>query len=142
MLTANVVPSAPRGPRISGRAAPGVLHSLFMLTLTATCLLPAGCTRRYYRRDADRQVEDILTEKNRYEPWRIENWHVYPDPQARFADPANPDRPPMPFDDPAARCLSPNPQTPGKAGQGNFEGTGYLELMQLWDAANRQDPEA
>src|SRR5207249_1761694 len=38
--------------------------------------------------------------------------------------------------------ISPNPQTPRKAGQGNVEGAGYLDLMRLWDATNRQDPEA
>src|SRR5215469_15895180 len=73
-----------------------------------------GCTRAFYRKAADREVEDILAEKDKYPAWRIEQFHVYPDPRARFADPTNPDRPPMPPDDPAAYCLSPHPQRPGK----------------------------
>jgi hypothetical protein len=112
-----------------------------LLMLTLALLVPTGCTRRFYREQADKQAEEVLTEKDR-DPWKIENWHVYPDPLARFADPANPDRPPMPFDDPGAQNLSPNPQRPGHAGYGDSEGTGYLDLIRTWDAINRQDPDA
>jgi outer membrane protein TolC len=112
-----------------------------LAVLVMGLLAPAGCTRRFYREQADRQVEEVLTEKD-CPDWKIENWHVYPDPMARFGDPSNPDRPPMPFDDPAAKCLSPNPQRPGKAGYGDSEGTGYLDLIRSWDAINREDPEA
>src|SRR5581483_5687182 len=62
---------------------------------------------------------------------------VYPDPRARFADDTNPDRPPMPPDDPGSRWLSPNPQTPGKAGVAWVEGTGYLNLLAEWNTLNR-----
>jgi hypothetical protein len=109
----------------------------FPLILLTLILLASGCTRRFFREYADRDVEKLLTEKNVFEPWRIEQWHVYPDPRARFADPSNPDRPPMPPDDPAAQYLSPNPQRPGKAGVGSFEGTGYFDLLAAWDAMNR-----
>lgn len=112
-----------------------------LAVLIGGSLIPAGCTRRYFRQSADREVEEVLTEKDR-DPWKIENWHVYPDPHARFADPSDPDRPPMPFDDPAAHRLSPNPQRPGQAGCGDTEGTGYLELIKTWDAINRSDPDA
>lgn len=108
------------------------------LLLVAALFAPsAGCTRKFFRERADRDVEKVITEKNVFEPWRVEQWHVYPDPRARFADPFNPDRPPMPPDDPAAQFLSPNPQRPGKAGIGKFEGTGYLDLLAAWDAMNR-----
>src|SRR5262249_20021088 len=76
--------------------------------------------------------------KDRYPAWKIENWHVYPDPRARFADPSNPDRPPRPPDDPAAYDLSPDPQKPGKAGIARIEGAGYLELIANWDRENRE----
>src|SRR5262249_47204676 len=100
-----------------------------------------GCTRKFFRKAADADVENLLCEKDRYDEWKIENWYVYPDPRARFADPTNPDRPPMPPDDPAARSLSPNPQKPRKAGVGLYEGTGYLDLLATWTEMNRQDPE-
>lgn len=107
------------------------------LGMAATLLASLGCTRRFYRDRTDRDVEQILTEKNCFDPWRIEQWHAYPDPMARFADPTNPDRPPMPPDDPGAQMLSPNPQRPGKSGVGFQEGTGYFEILSNWDAANR-----
>jgi hypothetical protein len=116
------------------------LRFSLVFVLSLGVLLP-GCTRRFYREQADRQVEEVLTEKDR-DPWKIEDWHVYPDPLARFGDPTNPDRPPMPFDDPGAHNLSPNPQRPGKAGCGDSEGTGYLDLIRTWDAINRTDPAA
>src|SRR5438132_1202332 len=96
-----------------------------------------SCTRRFFRRAADKEVNEVLTEKDQYSQWRIEQYHVYPDPRARFADPTNPDRPPKPPDDPAAFDLSPNPQRPGKAGVARVEGTGYLALLAAWDAENR-----
>jgi hypothetical protein len=117
-----------------------IRFSLLAVLMTGL-VVPAGCTRRFYRDQADRQVEEVLTEKDR-EAWKIEDWHVYPDPAARFGNPANPDRPPMPFDDPGAHDLSPNPQKPGKEGCGDQEGTGYLDLIRTWDAINRQDPDA
>src|SRR5262245_60055776 len=97
----------------------------------------SGCTRKFFRDRADKAVADVLAEKDRYPRWRIEQYHVYPDPRARFAYPYNPDRPPMPPDDEAAWTLSPHPQKPGKAGVVKVRGTGYLELLSSWDAENR-----
>jgi outer membrane protein TolC len=99
--------------------------------------LVGGCTRAFYRRSADREVNDVLAEKDRSPEWKIEQFHVYPDPRARFADPTNPDRPPMPPDDQAAYSLSPHSQVPGHAGVGAVEGTGYLEMIKAWDEENR-----
>jgi hypothetical protein len=96
-----------------------------------------GCTRGFYRRSADREVNDILAEKDRAGPWKIEQFHVYPDPRARFADPSNPDRPPMPPDDEGANQMAPHPQGPGHAGVKRVEGTGYLDAMKAWDTDNR-----
>jgi hypothetical protein len=98
----------------------------------------SGCTRPFFRKQADTDVAEVLAQKDKYPAWSIENWHVYPDPRARFADPTNPDHPPKPPDDPAAYDLSPNPQKPGKAGVARVEGTGYLELIARWDRENRE----
>lgn len=105
--------------------------------LAAAAVLPSGCTRRFFRSSADREVEDVITAKNCFDAWRVEQFHVYPDSRARFADPTNPDRPPMPTDDPAAKLLSPNPQKPPKAGVATLECTGYIDLLAGWDAQNR-----
>ena len=101
----------------------------------------AGCTRRYYREQTDKDVSEILANKDKYEDWKIENWWVYPHPLSRFADSSNPDRPPMPPDDPAAYTLSPNPQHPPHAGIKCTEGTGYLDLIAQWDHENREQRE-
>jgi hypothetical protein len=98
----------------------------------------AGCERAFYRKNADKEVAEVLADKDRYPDWKIENWHIYPDPRARFADPSDPDHPPKPPDDPASYDLSPNPQKPGKAGVARTEGTGYLELIAKWDKDNRE----
>ena len=74
--------------------------------------LAAGCNRQHYRQRADKDVEGVITQKNVFPEWGVKNWYVYPHPDARFADPGNPDRPPYPPDDYAARVLSPNPQHP------------------------------
>lgn len=112
-------------------------HWLGLFLVLASALGPAGCTRNFFRNRADQEVDEVLKAKDVYPAWKIEQFHVYPDPRARFADPTNPDRPPMPPDDPAAYNLSPNPQKPGKAGIGWVEGQGYLELLTAWDSSNR-----
>src|SRR5260370_15239586 len=68
-----------------------------------------GCTRPFFRKLADKEVSEVLAQKDKYAAWSIDNWHAYPDPRARFGDPSDPDHPPKPPDDPAAYDLSPNP---------------------------------
>ena len=97
-----------------------------------------GCTRNFFRKQADEEVSEVLAQKDKYPDWAIENWHVYPDPRARFADTDNPDFPPKPPDDPASYAMAPNPQKPGKAGVARSEGTGYLDLIAKWDKENRE----
>ncbi|HJT75627.1 MAG TPA: hypothetical protein VJ739_00335, partial [Gemmataceae bacterium] len=101
-----------------------------------------SCTRNFFRKSADKEVDVVLAQKDKYPDWRIEQYHVYPDRRARFADPTNPDRPPMPPDDPAAHDLSPNPQRPGPSGIARVEGTGYLQLLEVWDRQNRAEAAA
>lgn len=102
-----------------------------------------GCTRHFWRKQADNEVDGILTSKNCYDAWRIGAYHLLPDARARFAEPnRDEDHPPMPPDDPAAKCLSPNPQKPGKAGCCNPDGIGYLDLIAEWDAQNRANTPA
>src|SRR5689334_12053914 len=102
----------------------------------------SSCTRSYFRRAADKEVDAVLCEKDKYPQWGIQQYHVYPDPLARFADPTDPDRPPMPPDDPAAWDLAPHPQRPILKGYAYWQGTGYLELMRRWDTENRARAEA
>lgn len=119
---------APGSPRRTWLAVAAVVLGLLAAT--------PGCTRRWFRNKADQEAADVIAEKDRYALWKLQNWHVYPDPRARFADPTNPDRPPMPPDDPASRDMAPNPQKP-KNGVARVGGTGYLELLAQYDAINR-----
>jgi hypothetical protein len=114
-----------------------------LLVLATVCgLASSGCTRHFFRKEADKEVDEVLAEKDHYPQWRIDQFHVYPDPRSRFADPTNPDRPPMPPDDPAAWALAPHPQKPGHhKGIERQEGTGYLELLAAWDKQNREEAE-
>src|SRR5215204_1188162 len=93
-------------------------HGLAALAAAGVALGVGGCTRKFYRKQADSEVAHALEAKDQYPVWKIEAYGdgPYPDPRARFADPSNPDRPPMPPDDPAAKALSPCPQKPRKAG--------------------------
>jgi hypothetical protein len=128
-----------RHVRSSLRAILSAWRPALNLALAAGLLAESsGCTRRYYREDADKEVGEILAQKDKYPDWKIENWWVYPDPRSRFADPTNPDRPPKPPDDPAAYALAPNPQKPGHAGVERLEGNGYLDLIAQWDRENRE----
>lgn len=111
--------------------------------LAAAVLMPSlvtGCTRAFFRRQADKEVSEVMAEKEKYPGLSVEQYYVYADPLARFADPTNPDRPPMPPDDPAAWALAPDPQKPHRKNVAYFEGTGYLALLAKWDAENRQRP--
>src|SRR5262249_33514082 len=89
------------------------------------------------------QVGKILEHKSDDPRWPLAGYHVYPDPRARFGDITNPDRPPMPPDDPAAHDYSPNPQKPPhKAGIARIQGVGYMEMLDHWDLINRAEREA
>lgn len=115
------------------------------LAATALLSMGTGCSRLHFRERADKDVAGLLTQKNVFADTKIENWHVYPDPKARHADPSCPDHPPFPPDDYAAWLLSPNPQKPSKKwGAGRFEGQEYLKQIEAWDAENRagDEPEA
>lgn len=82
-------------PRVVGCTA---IVALFVALLT-------GCTRRHYRLDADWEADWLIQQKSCDPRWALENFNVYPDPRSRFYDPSNPDRPPMPPDDPTSNLI-------------------------------------
>src|SRR5207302_6153273 len=122
--------------------AGGLRRAVYLLLLFSFFAGQVGCTRSFYRRAADKEVNDILAEKDKFPEWKIEQFHVYPDPRARFADPTDPDHPPMPADDEGAYKLSPHSQGPGHPGVGHVEGNGYLEMVKAWHTENRADRDA
>ena len=62
----------------------------------------------------DGQGEVFPAWGDKYPNWKLEQFHLLPDPRARFASAGNQDRPSMPPDDPASMAMAPNPQKPGK----------------------------
>ena len=77
-------------------------HSRWLVLWILATGLPIGCTREYYRRDADSETYQILAEKTDDPDWAIPRTSIDPPPQSRLFDPFNPDYPPLPPDDPAA----------------------------------------
>src|SRR5262249_55047217 len=77
----------------------GTMRLLLVLLLAG---LLGGCTRAFYRRQADRETYSAIEERNDDSRWALPRIAVDPPPESRLHDPFNPDRPPMPPDDPAA----------------------------------------
>jgi len=60
-----------------------------------------GCTRTFWRGRADREVAYLVAEKSNNPRWALPpGFNLNIDPRSRYYDPTNPDRPPLPPDDP------------------------------------------
>jgi outer membrane protein TolC len=65
--------------------------------------LVAGCSRAHYRTAADRETYPIIAERIVAPAYEVGRVALEPDPRSRLADPYDPDYPPKPPDDPAAK---------------------------------------
>ena len=76
----------------------------FVSVAVVVCMvLQTGCSRRKYRLAADSQAYDLVKEKACVNPaWDPGAWSVYANPRSRYFDTCDPDKPPMPPDDPAS----------------------------------------
>ncbi len=72
--------------------------------LLAMMVLPAfsGCSRKFWREQAEGDTYRAISEKLTDERWQNPRMNLTPDPRSRFYDPYDPDKPPLPPDDPAA----------------------------------------
>jgi outer membrane protein TolC len=61
-----------------------------------------GCSRIFWRKQADKDTYNILSEKLNDPRWAVPRLDITPDQRSRFFDPYDPDKPPLPPDDPAA----------------------------------------
>jgi hypothetical protein len=93
-----------------------------------------GCTREFYREWANQDVSEAVFEKSRDPRWRLDVFSIEPPALSRFADPYDQDFPPAPPDDPATEALSPVPQWPDNRLIMPVEGTGYVTMMEHWNA--------
>jgi len=74
----------------------------FALALAGTMAGLSGCSRPFWRTQADRDSYALLEEKLSDPLWQIPRCDIQPDPASRFYDPYDPDCGPLPPDDPAA----------------------------------------
>ncbi|MEX2561289.1 MAG: hypothetical protein WD403_15305, partial [Pirellulales bacterium] len=65
-------------------------------------LLAGGCSRPFWRRQADAEAYCLVAEKSNDPRWDVPGFTINQDPRSRYFDPFDPDRPPMPSDDPAS----------------------------------------
>jgi hypothetical protein len=72
------------------------------LLLAVLVVAHVGCSRTRYRIQADRQAMKMIDEKSNDPRWAMLNFNLGIDPRSRYFDPYDPDREPMPPDDPAA----------------------------------------
>ncbi len=68
-------------------------------------LFSSGCTRTFYRKQADCESLNLVNYYENDPRWQILDYRVYPDPKSRFYSADNLDFPPMPPDDPAAHRM-------------------------------------
>jgi outer membrane protein TolC len=65
----------------------------------------AGCSRAFYRHQADREVYGLVDCASDDPRWPLEGFTIEPDPRSRMFDPFGLDFPPMPPDDPTSHRL-------------------------------------
>ena len=85
--------------RLYGGRRPGWVAVLGLL------LAAAGCSRAFYRHQADREVYSLVDCANRETDSALVDYTIRPNPRSRLFDPSCPDRPPMPPDDPTSHRL-------------------------------------
>jgi hypothetical protein len=66
------------------------------------CISSAGCSRAFWRSQADMDVYHLLDAKTLDPRWDLPRLDLTPDPRSRFCDPYDPDKEPLPPDDPSA----------------------------------------
>ncbi|TKJ36298.1 MAG: hypothetical protein CEE38_12860 [Planctomycetes bacterium B3_Pla] len=71
--------------------------------LVSVVIAASGCSRTEHRLQADREAYDVIAERNDDPRWHADDYSIEIDPRSRYFDPCDPDRPPMPSDDPASR---------------------------------------
>ncbi len=62
----------------------------------------SGCSRQFWRTQADRDSYAAIGEKVNDAHWQIPRFELTPDSRSRFYDPYDPDKTPLPPDDPTA----------------------------------------
>ncbi|MDP1797079.1 MAG: TolC family protein [Planctomycetaceae bacterium] len=72
------------------------------MALLAVLVTAPGCSRMFWRTQADFDSYNLLMQKSQDPRWDLPRLTVDPDPRARFSNFADPDHQPLPPDDPTA----------------------------------------
>ncbi|HCO93839.1 MAG TPA: hypothetical protein DIU00_07810, partial [Phycisphaerales bacterium] len=75
---------------------------VMLALLVSMVIVASGCSRTEHRLQADREAYDVIAERNVDPRWHADDYNIEIDPRSRYFDPCDPDRPPMPPDDPAS----------------------------------------
>ena len=75
------------------------------LLLLLLALIVGGCSRSYYRKQADKEVYGAVQEKNQDDRRKLKAFNVDPPKESRLHDATNRDKPPPPPDDPKSHEL-------------------------------------
>ncbi|WP_237226541.1 TolC family protein [Rubinisphaera sp. JC750] len=121
-------------------------RSQFLRCGLALIVLTSGCSRSFWRKQADKDTYQALHAQETDPRWVNPRVNVTPDPRSRFFDPYHPDREPLPPDDPAAEQIMDCPGgIPGykswhEMGRAfTVENPGWLSQFEL--SADMIDPE-
>ena len=92
------------------------INSLMIVIILVSIATISGCHRSYYRRQADAEVNRLITEKTLDPRWNSIKGDIEIDSRSRMHDPFSKDHPPIPSDDPAShqlmRCVDDKPGYP------------------------------
>lgn len=90
--------------RSASRRQPGPLSWCLTGMMCGTMLMLAGCSRSFWRQNADDNTYAILRDKAADPRWDPPRLDLQPDTRSRFFDPYDPDCEPLPPDDPTAHA--------------------------------------
>ncbi|MDB5341287.1 MAG: hypothetical protein JWN70_6906, partial [Planctomycetaceae bacterium] len=86
------------------RGAPSCWTWCLTGLLCGSMLVMSGCSRSFWRQNADKNTYAILQDKAGDPRWDPPRLDLQPNPESRFFDPYDPDCEPLPPDDPAAHA--------------------------------------
>ncbi len=91
-------------------------------------LLTTGCHRSHYRERADRDAYRLVEEKAQSPHAELPDYSIEPDPRSRMFNPNDPDREPMPPDDPESHRLM--QRVDSKKGCPHWDRDGYTPYVE------------
>lgn len=87
-----------------GRNSNAIQYNLWLVSLLLVCVcgVSVGCSRSFWRQQADKDSYYMIRKKIQDPRWNLPRIDIEPDSRSRFAHPYDQAEPPLPPDDPAA----------------------------------------